>query len=438
MSGDNNPSKTSAKERVRRSRLIINGVAGLLGLTWKLVILPISITGASVRLITSSIGLGFSVAGGVFSYSLSMIGLTNRKSSPIRPVSVSKTAARASEAIDFLSEINKESSPIPPVSVSEAASGESKAIDFSSDFESQSGKTGRTLESSPIPPVSVFEDAAGESEATDFLSEFEIRYGKRHPNFVSDGFTEAVQRSRREFKLLFVYLHSPEHPDTPAFCTETLCSEIISSFINENFVAWGDSIMANGGLKMSKSLKASRFPFWAVIMAAAGQSISLLRQFEGPATPEEMLTELQSVLEESVPVFVAARLDTEERRNNTLTEEQDAANQAKERQQKEEQNQLEREAAYAKSLGPEPEKGPDVTQVLVRLPNGERKGRRFHCTATLQSLYEFVDSSGCLEVGSYTLVTFFPRVLYGPDELSSTLEELGLYPYASLFVELNM
>lgn len=49
-------------------------------------------------------------------------------------------------------------------------------------------------------------------------------------------------------------------------------------------------------------------------------------QVEGPKTPEEMLTILQKVLEESAPVLVAARLDAEERRTNLrLREEQDAA-----------------------------------------------------------------------------------------------------------------
>lgn len=77
----------------------------------------------------------------------------------------------------------------------------------------------------------------------------------------------------------------------------------------------------------------------------------------------------------------------------------------------------------------------EMMQVLVRLPNGERKGRRFHCSATIQSLYDFIDSSGSLEIGSYSLVTNFPRVLYGPDKLSFTLKEVGLHPQASLFVE---
>lgn len=98
------------------------------------------------------------------------------------------------------------------------------------------------------------------SEAVDFLSEFESRYGKIHPNFIPGGLTEAVQRLRRDFKLMFVYLHSPDHPDTLSLCEETLCSEVLSAYINENFVAWGDSIGTNGGLEISKSC-VSRFPF---------------------------------------------------------------------------------------------------------------------------------------------------------------------------------
>ena len=55
----------------------------------------------------------------------------------------------------------------------------------------------------------------------------------------------------------------------------------------------------------------------------------LVFQIEGPKSPEEMLTILQRVLEESAPVLVSARLDAEERRTNMrLREEQDAAYQA--------------------------------------------------------------------------------------------------------------
>lgn len=49
-------------------------------------------------------------------------------------------------------------------------------------------------------------------------------------------------------------------------------------------------------------------------------------QAEGPKSPEELLTVLQKVIEESAPVLVTARVEAEERRNNIrLREEQDAA-----------------------------------------------------------------------------------------------------------------
>ncbi|XP_076956075.1 plant UBX domain-containing protein 10-like, partial [Bidens hawaiensis] len=323
-------------------------------------------------------------------------------------------------------------------------------------------------------PVRLVTAPAPEYEAMDFVSRFTCEFGDRRPNF----FTEGLQRSRREFKLLFVYLHSPDHPDAIAFCENTLCDEDLLEFVNENFVAWGGSIRGNEGFKMSNTFKVFRFPFCALAMPGTNNRIALLQQVEGPKSPEEMLTVLQSVLEENGPVLVAARLDAEERRNNIrLREEQDAAyqaaleaDQAREREKKEEEDRVEREAAEAlkirmeeeeareraaieaaereakliklreeklATLGPEPEKGPDVTQVLVRLPNGERKGRRFHCTATIQSVYDFADSSGTLEIGNYTLVTNFPRVVYDRDKLSLSLEQVGLHPQASLFVEMK-
>ncbi|XP_062029186.1 plant UBX domain-containing protein 10 [Rosa rugosa] len=380
------------------------------GLVWRVITLPISVISGGLGLISGAIGLGMWAAGGVLSYSLGMIGLGPGRG------------------------------------------GEGSA---------------RLVSASAVA-----------TEAMEFVASFERDYGTRGPNFVSEGFMEALQRSRNSFKLLFVYLHSPEHPDTPSFCERTLCSEALAAYINENFVSWGGNIRASEGFKMSNSLKASRFPFCATVMAATNQRIVLLQQVEGPRSPEEMLSVLNRVVEESASVLVSARLEAEERRNNILLrEEQDAAyraaleaDRARENQMREEQERLEREAAEAErkrkeeeearereaceaaereaerarirqekalALGAEPEKGPDVTRVLVRFPAGERKERRFHSTTTIQSLYDYVDSLGCLDVDDYSLVSNFPRVVYGPEKANLNLKEAGLHPQASLFVELN-
>ncbi|GJN19918.1 hypothetical protein PR202_gb07234 [Eleusine coracana subsp. coracana] len=229
---------------------------------------------------------------------------------------------------------------------------------------------------------------------------------------------------------------------------------------------------------MSNSLNASRFPFCAVVMASTNQRIVLLQQVEGPKTPEEMITILQRVVEECATQLVAARIEAEERLNNQrLREEQDAAyraaleaDQARERERMEEQQRLEREAAEAErkrkeeeealaraaqaaaekeaalarrrqekamALGAEPEKGPDVTRVLIRFPTGERKERRFHSSSTVTSLYDYVDSLDCLKAEKYCLFSNFPRVPYGPEKHNLTLVEAGLHPQASLFIEIE-
>ncbi|GER36689.1 UBX domain-containing protein [Striga asiatica] len=379
------------------------------GLVWKIITLPFSIISTSLGLVSGAIGFGVWAASGVLSYSFGMMGLNG----------------------------SSRGGSMPLVSVSQSA-----------------------------------------SEAMDFVLGFERDYGRVRPNFVGEGFMDALQRSRREYKLLYVYLHSPEHADTPLFCEGTLCNEMLAAFLNEHFVVWGGSVKASEGFKMSNTLKASRFPFCAVVMAATNQRIALLQQVEGPKSAEELLSILQRVIEESAPVLVSARVEAEERRNNMrLREEQDAAYQAaleadraRERQRKEEEERLEREAAEAErkrkeeeeirervareaaereaaltkmreekaqSLGAEPEKGPDVTQVVIRFPSGLRKERRFHLTAKIQSLYDYVDSLGCLDVNGYSLISNFPRTLYGEDKLSLSLKEAGLHPQASLFVELS-
>ncbi|RAL50963.1 hypothetical protein DM860_005319 [Cuscuta australis] len=386
------------------------GSGGPPGLAWKLVTLPFSIISGGLGLVSGAIGLGMWAASGVLSYSLGIIGFN-------------------------------------------------------------SGRNGQ----SSTQLLSVSPSA---SEAMAFIDAFEASFGSTRPNFIADGFMEVLQRSRHAYKLLFVYLHSPDHPDTPVFCERTLCNQAVVDFVNENFVSWGGSIRASEGFKMCNSLKASRFPFCAVVMAATNQRLALLQQVEGPRYAEELLSVLQRVVEESGPVLVSARLEAEERRNNIrLREEQDAAyraaleaDQARERQRKEEEERLareaaeterkrkeeeearereareaaEREAALAKlredkalSLGPEPDKGPDVTQVVVRFPSGEREGRRFYCTKTIQTLYDYVDSLGRVEVESYSLVSNFPRTVYGPDKVKLSLKEAGLHPQASLFIESN-
>jgi FAS-associated factor 2 len=74
---------------------------------------------------------------------------------------------------------------------------------------------------------------------------------------------------------------------------------------------------------------------------------------------------------------------------------------------------------------------------LIRFPNGERGGRRFPASATVSSIYDYVDSLPSFETTSYKLVSNFPRVVYGEDKLRLTLKEAELHPRASLYIQIE-
>lgn len=74
-------------------------------------------------------------------------------------------------------------------------------------------------------------------------------------------------------------------------------------------------------------------------------------------------------------------------------------------------------------------------QILIRFPNGERREHRFSCTDKVQAIYRFIDSLDMPGIGRYRLVSSFPRKVYAFDQMGHTLQEAGLHPRSSVFVE---
>jgi FAS-associated factor 2 len=74
-------------------------------------------------------------------------------------------------------------------------------------------------------------------------------------------------------------------------------------------------------------------------------------------------------------------------------------------------------------------------QVLIRLPNGERRQESFRHMDTIREIYKFVDSLGLQGIGSYQLVRSYPRKTYGHQQMGMTLRDAGFYPSVTLYVE---
>ncbi|PKU84981.1 hypothetical protein MA16_Dca015197 [Dendrobium catenatum] len=297
-----------------------------------------------------------------------------------------------------------------------------------------------------------------------FLNVFERQYGESHPFFYASRFMEALKIAKNESKFVFVYLHSPDHPLTPSFCHETLCSELAVQFLDANFVSWGAVASRGEGLEMAMALRVTSFPFCAVVAPATGKSIAVLQKVEGPVSPEALVEILQRTLEEQGSAFRLSITAEEEviRENRRLREEQDKAYlaalqkdkekeevlSATERRRKPNDENLSRKPAQKHTLEqmkevpketPMPKEASieaQKTRLLIRFPNGTKKEQKFTSTDTIRSIYKYIDSLEIPGVGSYQLISNFPRKVYGHEQLDMTLREAGLHPNAALFLEL--
>lgn len=314
-----------------------------------------------------------------------------------------------------------------------------------------------------------------------FLNNFEQSFGATHPFFYACRFIQALKIAQDEKKLLFLYLHSPNHPFAAEFCRETLCSEVVVEFLDANFVSWGAIADRGEGFQISGLLRPAGFPFCAVIAPASDDNIAVIQQLEGPVSPADLLEILQLTLEEQGVAFGRARAKEEEKRraDSQLREEQDVAYLAalsldQERQRLEKsppeqavQNPVARVLTATPNTGTskspghsqssikrtqvrevtnkrdnQPKencsetKGKQVTQILLRFPNGERREHGFSSTDKVEAIYEYIESLGLPGIENYRLISSFPRKVYESDQMSMTLKDAGLHPRASLFLEL--
>ncbi|XP_061366821.1 plant UBX domain-containing protein 10-like [Gastrolobium bilobum] len=304
-------------------------------------------------------------------------------------------------------------------------------------------------------------------EEWDFLISFEKQYGMEHPFFYACSFKEMAKLAEQEQKLMFVYLHSPDTPFADMFCEKTLCSELVTKFLDEKFVCWGAFADRGEGLQMVSTLLPNSFPCWAVINPSHSFGITVLQQLEGPLSPPELVEILQRSLGKQGMAIGSDKVQQEEKiqADRRLREEQDIEyHAALQKDQEKVKSLLSRERAQKtveasntrndgklskqqnktnESTNEKQDKGiamrgseSEATQIRIRFPNGEMREHTFLCTDKIQSVFSYIDSLGLLGIGMYRLISNFPRRVYGVDQMKMTLKDAGLYPNASMFLEL--
>ncbi|RDX72068.1 Plant UBX domain-containing protein 8, partial [Mucuna pruriens] len=144
---------------------------------------------------------------------------------------------------------------------------------------------------------------------------------------------------------------------------------------------------------------------------------------------DEYLASLQADREKELKAMEEAEAAREEERQRA----------EESRRKLQEEQELETQlAAKEVSLPPEPSSDDDnAVTLLVKMPDGSRRGRRFVRSDRLQSLFDFIDIGRAVKPGSYRLVRPYPRRAFSDGESAATLNELGLTnKQEALFLEL--
>lgn len=154
-----------------------------------------------------------------------------------------------------------------------------------------------------------------------------------------------------------------------------------------------------------------------------------------PTSPS--LTAQRLIREQQDDEYLAAL--QADREKELLEEAAREAAMEEERRKEEEEQEIERRLAEKEASLPQEPKSDDENSVtlLVRMPDGSRRGRRFLRTDKLKYLFDFIDVGRVVKPTTYRLVRPYPRRAFSDGESDLTLNELGLSSkQEALFLEL--
>lgn len=298
-----------------------------------------------------------------------------------------------------------------------------------------------------------------------FIREFNEEYGSHDLPWAENGFNLSLDTAKRDLKFLLVVLLSPNHDDTSSWVRGTLISTPLSQYIashKNEMSLWGGNVQDAEAYQVSDALGCTKFPFVALLCHTSdtgSTGMSVIMRAAGPMPASELVAKLGAAFvshETELAVTRAQRSEQQASRN--LRQEQDSAYERSLAQDRE-RAQRRREAAdaqaiaekealsraeakekrqsdveqwkrwRAQSIPQEPDAtSKDAIRISIRLPNGERKIRKFQAEAHLEELYAYVECfellsndveekmilepEGYEHVYNFSLVSPMPRTVY--------------------------
>ncbi|KAJ1803515.1 Ubx domain-containing protein, partial [Coemansia sp. RSA 2599] len=310
------------------------------------------------------------------------------------------------------------------------------------------GGTDTASSSSLAASSSEAESDPARKDAADFKRYFEETFGTDHPPFFAGTYARALEAARRDLKYLLVIVWSREHDDSRLFGQALANPDLISYLSQREFLVWAGDASCAEAYSVAVTLGATRYPFIALggyksqLYPATGMRqggdryrLQILVRLDGLPSdiPSDilaasMIRTMRGPVERFNQTLSAARREQQEREESRrILEQQDQAyqeslardrereKQAREREEleramreREEKRQREEEkrrelsrqwkwATFARIQSQEPV---DINalprgaagKLNLRLEDGTRILRVFSAEATLQDVFDFVET----------------------------------------------
>ncbi|KAG9120551.1 hypothetical protein FRC07_003909 [Ceratobasidium sp. 392] len=295
------------------------------------------------------------------------------------------------------------------------------------------------------------------------------------PNFALCSYEEALRSAQRELRVLCVVLVSEEHDDVAQFKRTVLANEdVVKALTDNNFIVWGGDVRDRDAYQASLKLAATTYPFIAFVSlqpppssrssSSTSSQLSVVSRLN-PLSPTALLTHIShTVLPRTQPFLQRLKTAEAQRvRERQLRAEQDRAFEeamkrdgeriraAREREReamareaaeaersrlkreesdRRERRKLDREAwrRYARRMIVPAEPTTQGVRVTVRIASGQRRTRTFPTSASVETIYAWVETlsipasqsagedpeappAGYAHEWDFVLATTFPRVV---------------------------
>lgn len=309
-----------------------------------------------------------------------------------------------------------------------------------------------------------------------FKNVYEAQHGVAHPRFFEGSLLTAIASAQSEAAFVLVYLHSESHAATRSFCARILAHpSFIAATNSADIIFWAGDVSQRDGAAAQTALRAAGFPYLALVNPpsqsvranASNSSLpplssyhfgrvlaSLAAPYTSSISAEDAIAWLRtsvSTHRQLLDRVREARASRERDRQiiaeqNLEYQESLRADRERERLAREEQERTEieerriqereiRRRRKKETLGAEPEKGPGICSIMLRLPNGTRVQRRFGKEDCLERVFDWAEVNS-VDIEVACLVSQYPRKRYRyPEDADLTLGAAGLFPTAALMLE---